>query len=256
MSGTPPPPDGEDTAARQRLLGRQEELLRREVVDTCQRMTRDGLVVGTSGNVSARVGAHVLVTPSGVDYRQLHPEQLPLVDLEGRHVSGELRPTSELPLHLTAYRTHPDARGVVHTHAAHATAVSTLVATVPNVHYMLATAGGPVRVAPYATYGTDELAAAAADALHERTMCLLRNHGTLAVGRSLDEAYDRSAQLEWACRVWLLARSAGQPSLLPDEELATVSTKLGGYGQPTPAATATPVADAAESSTNTPGSTP
>lgn len=207
---------------------------REAVVATCARMLADGLVVGTSGNVSVRSGERVLITPTAVDYRQLTPAQLPVVDHGGHVVSGDLLPTSELPLHLALYRAHPDARAVVHTHAVHATAVSTLVDTIPNVHYILAANGGPVRVAPYRTYGSAELAESAVEAMTERSACLLANHGTLAVGDSLASAYDRTAQLEWACRVWLAARPAGAPQLLDDEEMARVAEKLRGYRQPGP----------------------
>lgn len=207
------------------------DALRAEVVDTCRRMRDDGLVVGTSGNVSVRSGEHVVVTPTGVDYRGLRPEHLTVVDLLGRRVSGTLRPTSELPLHLAAYRSHPEAVACVHTHAVHATAVSTLTDAVPNIHYILAVAGGPVRVARYATYGTEELAAAVVEALADRTACLLANHGTLALGGSLKQAYADTEQLEWACRVWLTARAAGNPRLLPDAEIGRVAAKLRGYGQ-------------------------
>lgn len=207
------------------------------IVAVCHRMLDDGLVVGTSGNVSARVPTpegdeQIVITPTGVDYRELEPGHLPIVDLDGRQVSGDLLATSELPLHLAAYRTRPRARAVVHTHAVHATATSTLVTQVPNIHYMLAAAGGPVRVARYATYGTPELADAAAEALADRDACLLANHGTLAVHDSPERAYDLSAQLEWACRVWLAARAAGEPRLLDDAEIRRVAGKLHGYGQP------------------------
>ncbi|NEE27581.1 class II aldolase/adducin family protein, partial [Streptomyces sp. SID7982] len=129
----------------------------RDVVDTARRSAADGLVVGTSGNVSARVGDLVLVTPSGVPYDRLGPDDAVGVDLEGDQVLGDLGPTSELPLHLAVYRS-TDAAAVVHTHAVHATAVSTLVAEVPLLHYAAAILGGPVRTAAYARYGTPELA--------------------------------------------------------------------------------------------------
>src|SRR4051794_32759211 len=144
------------------------------LVATARRTVADGLVVGTSGNVSARVGSTVLVTPTGVPYDRLTPDDVVGVDLDGRQVLGSLLPTSELPMHLAIYRA-TDARAVVHTHAAHATAVSTLVAELPLIHYMAGALGGPVRVAPYATYGTPELAENMLQALTGRTACLLQN---------------------------------------------------------------------------------
>ncbi|MGW7519456.1 class II aldolase/adducin family protein [Streptomyces sp. NPDC054796] len=203
-----------------------------QLVETARRTVEDGLVVGTSGNVSVRVGDTVLVTPTGVPYDRLGADELCAVDLEGRVTAGDMRPTSELPMHLAVYR-HTDARAVVHTHAVHATAVSTLVDELPAIHYMTAALGGPVRVAPYATYGSDELAAHMVEALKDRSGCLLQNHGTVVYGDSLEQAYDRTAQLEWMCRVWLTASSlpGREPSLIPRDELDRVARKLSGYGQ-------------------------
>ncbi|WP_149824195.1 class II aldolase/adducin family protein [Streptomyces tailanensis] len=204
-----------------------------ELVATARRTVVDGLVVGTSGNVSVRVGDTVLVTPTGVPYDRLSPDDVTGVDLAGRQVLGTLRPTSELPMHLAIHRT-TDARAVVHTHAVHATAVSTLVRELPLIHYMSAALGGPVRVAPYATYGTQELAENMLRALTDRTACLLQNHGTITYGNTLSEAFDRTAQLEWMCRVWLTASSVPglTPTLLTHEQLNEVGERLRGYGQP------------------------
>ncbi|MEH0632765.1 class II aldolase/adducin family protein [Streptomyces bottropensis] len=203
------------------------------LVATARRTVADGLVVGTSGNVSVRVGDTVLVTPTGVPYDRLSPDDVTGVDLSGRQVLGTLRPTSELPMHL-AIHTTTDARAVVHTHAVHATAVSTLVDELPLIHYMSAALGGPVRVAPYATYGTPELAENMLRALTGRTGCLLQNHGTITYGGTLDEAYDRTAQLEWMCQVWLKASTVPHltPHLLTREQLNETGERLKGYGQP------------------------
>ncbi|MFE6283778.1 class II aldolase/adducin family protein [Streptomyces sp. NPDC057877] len=203
-----------------------------DLVTTARRTVADGLVVGTSGNVSVRVGDLVLVTPSGVPYDRLTPDDLTAVDLDGRRARGTLVPTSELPMHLAVYRT-TDARAVVHTHAVHATAVSTLVRELPLIHYMAGALGGPVRVAPYATYGTEELAENMLRALDGRSGCLLQNHGTLTYGDTLDQAYDRTAQLEWMCRLWLTASSVPgrSPSLLSARQLDEAGERLKGYGQ-------------------------
>ncbi|MEU4050801.1 class II aldolase/adducin family protein [Streptomyces olivaceus] len=221
-----------ETSGRGRTAAAEERAWA-ELVATARRTVADGLVVGTSGNVSVRVGDTVLVTPSGVPYDRLTPDDATGVDLAGRQVLGTLVPTSELPMHLAVYNADPAARAVVHTHAVHATAVSLLVPELPPVHYMTAALGGPVRVAPYAAYGTGELARGMLDALTGRTGCLLRNHGTITYGTSLDQAYDRTAQLEWMCRLWLTAASVPgrAPSLLTDAQLAEVSERLRGYGQ-------------------------
>ncbi|WNM34283.1 class II aldolase/adducin family protein [Streptomyces sp. Li-HN-5-11] len=204
----------------------------RELVGTARRTVSEGLVVGTSGNVSVRVGDTVLVTPSGVPYDRLTPADVTGVGLDGRQVLGTLVPTSELPMHLAIYRT-TDAGAVVHTHAVHATAVSTLVPELPLIHYMAGALGGPVRVAPYAAYGTEELAEHMLRALAGRSGCLLQNHGVITYGATLDQAYDRTAQLEWMCRLWLTASSVPglTPTLLTREQLTLAQERLRGYGQ-------------------------
>ncbi|MFF2064466.1 class II aldolase/adducin family protein [Streptomyces sp. NPDC058200] len=203
-----------------------------DLVATARRTAAEGLVVGTSGNVSVRIGGLVLVTPSGVPYEQLAAEDPVAVGLDGRQLLGDLTPTSELPLHLAVYRNTP-AAAVVHTHAVHATAVSTLVPELPLIHYMAAALGGAVQVAPYALYGSDALAAGMLQALRGRTACLLQNHGTVSYGDSLAQAYDRTAQLEWMCRLWLTAGSlpGHTPTLLSEAQVREAGEKLKGYGQ-------------------------
>ena len=194
-------------------------------------MAVDGLVVGTSGNVSARVGDRIAITPTGVDYAELTPESIVLLDGDGAVVAGDLAPTSELPLHLALYRLAGRRVGaVVHTHAVHATAVSLLVDELPAVHYNLAVLGGPVRVARYAGYGTPELADAVVDALGTSHGCLMANHGAVTVGANLAAAYDRALQLEWLCRVWLTARAVGEPRPLPPGELDRMVERMRTYG--------------------------
>ncbi|MBB1252048.1 class II aldolase/adducin family protein [Streptomyces sp. OF3] len=202
------------------------------LVATARRTVADGLVVGTSGNVSVRLGETVLVTPSGVPYDRLGPDDLCAVDLDGTRLAGDAPPTSELPLHLAVYRA-TDARAIVHTHALHATAVSTLVTELPPIHYQTAALGGPVRVAPYACYGSAELAHNTVAALRDRTACLLANHGTVALGADLDQALERTAQLEWMCRVWLAAHSVPglTPRVLDAAELAEAAERFRGYGR-------------------------
>ncbi|WP_324785425.1 class II aldolase/adducin family protein [Streptomyces sp. H51] len=229
---------------RGRAVRAEETRAWEDLVATARRTVADGLVVGTSGNVSVRVGDTVLVTPSGVPYDRLTAGDLTAVGLDGRQVLGSLVPTSELPMHLAVYRT-TTARAVVHTHAVHATAVSTLVPELPTIHYMAAALGGTVRVAPYATYGTDELAENMLRALAGRSGCLLQNHGTVTYGATLEQAYDRTAQLEWMCRLWLTASAVPglSPSLLTAEQLAEVGERLRGYGQRDRPAPARPAPD-------------
>jgi L-fuculose-phosphate aldolase len=208
---------------------------REAIVTACIELSLAGLVAGTAGNVSVRDGDLVAVTPSGVRYGDLTPAMVGVHRLDGAPVEAPLQPTSELPLHLAVYADRPDAGSVVHTHSPAATAVSTLADEVPAVHYYLAMFGGPVRVAPYAAYGTDGLARGAVDALRDRTACLLANHGTVALGPDLAAAHDKSVYLEWLCDVYLRAAAAGRPRLLPPDEIAAVAEKLAAYGQQPPA---------------------
>jgi len=209
---------------------------REAIVAACQELSRAGLVVGTAGNVSVREGDLVAVTPSGVRYAALTPELVGVHRLDGAAVEAPLAASSELPLHLAIYAARPEAGAVVHTHSPAATALSALADEVPAVHYYAAMFGGPVLVAPYARYGTDELARSAVRALRDRTGCLLGNHGAVTVGPDLATAHDKSVYLEWLCDVYLRASSAGTPRLLPPAEIAAVAAKLTGYGQQPPSA--------------------
>ena len=210
---------------------------RAAIVSACLDLVRAGLVTGTAGNVSVRDADLVAVTPSGVRYERLTPELVGVHRLDGTPAEAPLAPTSELPLHLALYWARPELGAVVHTHSPAATALSALVDEVPPVHYYTALFGGPVRVAPYATYGTDELAGHLVRALDQRTGCLLGNHGAVTVGADLGTALDKSAYLEWLCDVYLRAAAAGTPRLLSPAELDTVAAKLAGYGQEPPSAT-------------------
>jgi L-fuculose-phosphate aldolase len=204
---------------------------REAIVTTCRELSRAGLVAGTAGNVSVRDGDLVAVTPSGVRYAGLTPDLVGVHRLDGTAVQAPLAPTSELPLHLAVYAARPEAGAVVHTHSPAATALSALVDEVPPVHYYTAMFGGPVPVAPYATYGTQELARNVARALRDRTACLMANHGAVTIGPDLATAHDKSVYLEWLCDVYLRASSAGTPRLLTPAQITAAAAKLAGYGQ-------------------------
>jgi L-fuculose-phosphate aldolase len=211
--------------------------LREDVVRVCRELVARGLVVGTSGNVSARADDLVVVSPSGVDYAELTADLVGVHRLDGSPVSpgdAPLRPTSELPLHLGVYAA-TGATAIVHTHPVAATALSALVTEVPAIHYQVAMFGGPLAVAPYASYGTDELARNVVVALRERTACLMANHGAVTTGPDLGSALTGSWYLEWLCDVYLRALAAAgsqqAPRLLPADEIALVADKLARYGQ-------------------------
>jgi len=208
--------------------------VRGEVVRVCRELVSAGLVVGTSGNVSARAGDLVAVSPSGVDYAELTADLVGVHRLDGAPVEAALRPTSELPLHLAVYAA-TEAAAIVHTHPVAATALSTVATELPAIHYQVAMFGGPLAVARYATYGSDELARNVVAAMRGRTACLMASHGAVTTGQDLRTALSGSRYLEWLCEVYLRALAAGTPRLLPADEIALVASKLRGYGQQPPA---------------------
>jgi L-fuculose-phosphate aldolase len=182
-----------------------------------------GLITGTSGNVSVRRGDRVLITPSGVGYDELTPEMLPTVSVDGRILSeGARHPSSEVPLHLAVYR-DTGATAIVHTHSPYATAVGLVSDELPNVHYAIRALGGAVKVAPYATFGSDELARNVAEALTGRRGALMRNHGAIALGDSIEQAHENAEKLEWLATLYYRARQMGTPALLTDEQLDEVA---------------------------------
>lgn len=208
---------------------------RERVARFARRMWQDGLVVGTSGNVSERdpETGYVAITPSGVEYDQIGPAEVVVVDPRGSLVDGSLVPSSELPMHLALYSARPEYRGVVHTHSRFATTLACLGRELPAVHYLVAYLGGPVPVVPYATYGTHELAQQAARMFKEpgRRAVLLQNHGTLSAGESLSVAYTAALILESMAELYWRTLSVGEPILLSPEEVARVREKLEHYGQ-------------------------
>ncbi|WP_093497537.1 class II aldolase/adducin family protein [Streptomyces sp. Ag109_O5-10] len=199
---------------------------RAAVADVCRRLGAAGLLIGTAGNVSVWVGDRVAVTATGAVLAQLTAGQVTVVDLDGEVVAGTLQPTSELDLHLGVYRRH-GAGAVVHTHAPMATALSCVLDELPCFHYQLLAIGGTVRVAPYATFGTPELAESVLTALDGRSAALMANHGSVAVGPTLDKAFENALLLEWACGVYQHAAALGTPRVLDErQQLAVIEAAI------------------------------
>ena len=210
---------------------REDSEARQHIADASHRLADEGLVVGTAGNVSARAGEKIAITPTGAALESLTADQVAVVDFDGQQVAGELEPTSELDLHLGVYRRY-DAGAVVHTHARMATALSCVLDELPVVHYQMLLLGGPVRVAPYATFGSSELAEVTLEALQERSAALMANHGAIVCGPDLDFAVEQSLLLEWACGVYRHAAAIGTPRTLDaDQRSAVVDAAVQrGYG--------------------------
>jgi len=186
------------------------------------RLAAGGLVTGTAGNLSVRIGDHVVVTASGTVLGELTPDDLSVVDLAGTVLAGAAKPTSELPLHLSIYRAHP-VTAVAHGHAPASVAVGLTSDELPPVHYLTMLLGGVVRVADYATFGSAELAAAVTAALTDRSAALLRNHGSVAVGADIAQACSRLELVEWLADVYCRAAALGVPRVLTATELATAA---------------------------------
>lgn len=205
---------------------------RSAVAAAARRLAAERLVLGTSGNVSLRSGDSVAVSPTGARLAELDAAQVAVVDLDGDQIEGALAPTSELGLHLGIHAERGDG-AVIHTHAPFATALSCVLDELPAVHYEMLRFGGSVRVAPYATFGSEELAAAVHTALEGRTAALMANHGAVVAAANMESAIELSLLLEWACEVYWRAASLGTPRALGDEELRAVVEQVAtlGYGK-------------------------
>jgi L-fuculose-phosphate aldolase len=199
------------------------------VVEAAREIAAGGLVVGPSGNVGIRCGEHLLITPRGGRLSAIDPADCVCVALAGGSISPDHAttslPSSELPLHLAVYAAAPEAAAIVHTHSHFATVLSTLVQEIPAIHYVATEFGGPVRVAPYATYGSPELAAGVAAALTGRSAALMANHGAIVTAPTLERAVEQARQLEWLASVYWHARVFGTPALLGDEQLGAVDAQ-------------------------------
>jgi L-fuculose-phosphate aldolase len=195
--------------------------VRAEIVDACHRLEAGDLVAGASGNVSVRLppadGRELLaITPSQIPYRILRPEQILVVDLEGKLVDGDGRPSSEMRTHLAAYRARPDVGAVIHSHSVYAMALAVANQGIPAlIDEQVVTLGGEVRVAEYGMSASHDLANNAMEAMGERQAVLLRNHGALGVGRDLEEVLAVVALLERIAKTYLLARTVGDIEPLP-----------------------------------------
>jgi L-fuculose-phosphate aldolase len=207
------------------------------MIATCRRMNASGLNQGTSGNLSVRVEDGFLLTPTGMDYDALVPEDLVRVRFDGGH-EGRRLPSSEWQLHRDILAARPEAGAVLHAHSMFCTTLACLRRGIPAFHYMVAAAGGSdVRCAPYATFGTQELAQHTLAALEGRKACLLANHGMVALGKDLAGAFKLAVEVETLAAMYWRALQVGEPVILDDAEMARVLEKFKTYGQqpgPTP----------------------
>jgi L-fuculose-phosphate aldolase len=215
------------------MPGDLADQLRAQLVSYGARLLADGLAIGAAGNISARTGDIVAITPSGIAYHEMQPADICLVRMDGTQLADDAEePSSETPMHLAIYAA-TEARAVVHTHSPEVIALSAARDELPAIHYAITGLGGPVRVAPYVRFGSTQLAAAAVEALQDRSAVILRNHGAVSYGRDLAQAYDRALLLEWLARTYRLALSYGQPATLSAADLdeVTAETRRRRYGE-------------------------
>jgi L-fuculose-phosphate aldolase len=218
VSSTP----AESTETASHPAASDTEQARAALVRYGQKMVADRLVVGSAGNISVRLGDRIVMTPTGINYDQVTAESVNVLDLDGTILAGTGQRSSEWPMHRKIYDLTP-ASAVVHTHSVFSVAVGTICDEIPAVHYSVLRLGGStVRVAPYTTFGSDGLAANVAAALEDRFAALLQNHGMIAYGSSLEEAYERAQLVEWLAEVYWRARLAGPPRILSRAELDAV----------------------------------
>lgn len=218
--------------SKQKRQHPSEKALRREIIATALEMNRSGLSPGRSGNVSARFGDGMLITPTGMAYDRLTPEDIVLVEANGATMGGQRKPSSEWHFHLACYAARPDCNAVVHTHSMHATVLAAAHKPIPPFHYMVAVAGGSdIPCVPYATFGTEALARHVAGGIEERNACLMANHGQIAIGASLESALELAFEVEALAEQYYKVLLLDAVHLLPEEEMTLMIEKFKSYGQ-------------------------
>ncbi len=207
---------------------------RNAIVAFGKKLLTSGLTAGTGGNLSVanRRKNLIAVTPSGVDYLEMSPEDVVLVGMEGGLIeTSKYKPSSELLFHLALYRRRQDIQAVVHTHSVYATTLATLGWEIPPFHYLVAYSGKKVPLASYATFGSEQLARNVAEAIGDNNAVLMESHGVVTVGATLAKAFEAAEIIEYVARVYYLAKNLGEPAILSDEEMKKVIEKFKGYGR-------------------------
>ena len=201
---------------------------KKTVLEAAQKMASRGLVVGTSGNISLRLntGAErplMAITPSGMHYDLLGADDIQIVDFNGHNVEGSLRPSMETTMHIGIYRARKNINAVIHTHSVYASAAAVAGRAIPPIlDDQVAFLGGEIQIAVHALSGSPEQAAAVIKALGDRSGVLLANHGAVATGRTMRNAFTAAELIEKTAKIYLLAQSAGKVNRLPDEAIKAV----------------------------------
>ncbi len=198
-----------------------------------KKLVETNLTKGTGGNLSIfdREAGHMAITPSGIDFFEIQPEDIVIMTLDGDIVEGKRTPSSEWVMHKIFYENREDIDAMIHAHTMYATVMATLRWDLPPSHYMVAVAGKNVRVADYATYGTPELAENAYKAMKDRRAVLLANHGIIAGAQDLLNAFNIVEEVEYCSEVHIKAKSVGEPVILDDAEMTHMLERFETYGQ-------------------------
>jgi L-fuculose-phosphate aldolase len=209
----------------------KHEQIRRAMIATCIKMNESGINQGTSGNISVRIDEGFLITPSGVPYDEMKPQDIVLMHIDASH-EGPRKPSTEWRFHRDIMEKKPEVGAVIHLHSMFCTSLSILRREIPAIHYMIAVSGGPtIPCVPYVTWGTQQLADYILGALENRHACLLANHGMVCIGPNLKKAAWLAVEIETLAAQYWRARQVGIPYILPDEEVAHVIEKFKSYGQ-------------------------
>lgn len=209
---------------------------RQSIIETGKRMIIARLTTGTGGNLSIfnREEGLIAIKPSGVPYHSMQPEDIVILNPAGEKVDGKLKPSSELKFHLDIYQARPDINAILHSHQVYATTIACMGLELPAVHYLVGYSGDKVPLAPYATFGTQELSDNILSVLGDYRACLLENHGLITLGVNLDQAFDVAEELELVAQIYIQAKSMGEPKLLNQAQMAEVLEKFKTYGKQDP----------------------
>jgi len=206
---------------------------RQDLIKYGKRLVKSDLTKGTGGNLSIydRKNGYIAMTPSGIDFFDIREEDIVILDIDGNIIEGQKVPTSEWRMHLKLYQGRDDIDSVIHAHTTYSTVLACLHQPLPATHYMIAVAGKDIRVAKYATYGSEKLSQYAYEAMKNRKAVFLANHGLLAGSYNIANAFNIIEEIEYCSKIYCLAKSMGEPVILPDDEMDYMAEKFKDYGQ-------------------------
>lgn len=204
---------------------------REKIIRFCRKMLDTKLTTGSGGNISIynRQENLVAVSPGSMDYYEISPEDVMIVDIEGKIIEGHNKPSSETAFHLALYKNREDVNSVIHTHSIYATAMACLRMEIPPLHYLVGLIGDKVPVSEYATFATEKLAENIIESIGDYNACLLANHGAVSVGADIEKCFLIAEHVELAAQLFLLSKNVCEPVLLSKEEMQKLNEKFKKY---------------------------